>query len=267
MVNYSRNISFARRSFLFRFYNKENKKTFLEQTQTMKKILFLAGAVTFATGSFAQNGFYLSPSIGAGISNTKQDFFSLDPNGSKIKRSNILSYNGSLNVGYKLNHWRFEAGIQYSISGYKMDDLVFGNNFPDTTPQGSSEVQYQHLSIPLKVGYEIRLGNKFNLIPLAGIVTSYNLGATSINNLFGEGKKTYPWTKERFDYDNHRISIWGTAALRAEYKLSNRISIFAGPSVQYMISNLLKSPYSNPVYNASQRNYTVNFDLGVNIKL
>jgi hypothetical protein len=233
----------------------------------MKKTLFLVGIVSLTAPTFAQNGFYLSPSVGAGISNTKQDFFSTDPNGSKIKRDDIFSYSGSLNVGYKLNHWRLEAGIQYSISGFNYGKLVFGNNFPDTTSQGSAETRYQHLSIPIKVGYEIRLGSKFKLIPFAGVITSYNLGATTITNINGEGKNTYSWTKERFDYNNHRITIWGTAALRAEYKLSNRISLFAGPSVQYMISNLLKSPYSNPVYNASQRNYTFNLDLGVNIKL
>jgi hypothetical protein len=233
----------------------------------MKKILFSAAAAILAVPAFAQNGFYLSPSIGAGISNTKQDFFSLDPNGSKIKRANISGYSGSLNVGYKLSHWRFEAGIQYSTSGYKIDDLLFGYSFPDTIGYGSSTTQYQHLAIPVKVGYEIRLGNNFKLIPFAGIITSYNLGATTNNDIPGEGKNSYTWTKERFDYNNHRISIWGTAALRAEYKLSNRISVFAGPSVQYMISNLLKSPYSNPVYNASQRNYNINFDLGVNINL
>jgi hypothetical protein len=233
----------------------------------MKKTIFLAGAVILAIPAFAQNGFYLSPSVGAGIGNTKQDFFSLDPNGNKIKRTAVFSYSGSLNLGYKLNHWRLEAGIQYSTSGFKYDYLVFGNIFPDTTPNGSAEIRYRHLSIPVKVGYEIKLGNKFTLIPFAGIMTSYNLGATSVTDIPGEGKKTNSWTKEEFDYDNHRITIWGTAALRAEYKLSNRVSVFAGPSVQYMISNLLKSPYSNPIYNASQRNYTINLDLGVKIKL
>jgi hypothetical protein len=233
----------------------------------MKKIIFSAAAAILAVPALAQNGFYLSPSIGAGTGNTKQDFFSTDPNGNTIKRGSALSYSGNLNIGYKLNHWRLEAGIQYSTSGFKYDNLVFGNNFPDTTPQGSVTIRYQHLAVPIKVGYEIRLGNKFNLVPFAGIITSYNLGATSINDIRGEAKKTYTWTKEQFDYDNHRITVWGTAALRAEYKLSNRISVFAGPSVQYMISNLLKSPYSNPVYNASQRNYTINFDLGVKINL
>lgn len=233
----------------------------------MKKTLFLAGAVMLAIPAFSQNGFYLSPSVGAGISNTKQDFFSTDPNGNTIKRGSTLSYSGNLNIGYKLNHWRLEAGIQYSTSGFKYDNLVFGNNFPDTTSQGSVTIQYRHLAVPIKVGYEIRLGNKFNLVPFAGIITSYNLGATSVTDIRGEAKRTDSWTKEQFDYDHHRITIWGTAALRAEYKVSNRISVFAGPSVQYMISNLLKSPYSNPAYDAAQRNYTINFDLGVNINL
>lgn len=49
----------------------------------MKKVLFLAGAITLAVPAFAQNGFYVSPSIGAGISNTKQDIFLTDPIGNK----------------------------------------------------------------------------------------------------------------------------------------------------------------------------------------
>lgn len=110
----------------------------------------------------------------------------------EIKKVGIFSYSGNINAGYKLNHWRLEAGIQYSTSGYKLDELVYGSSFPNTNEYGSIETRYRHLSIPVKVGYEIRLGNKFNLIPFAGIITSYNLGATSITNIPGEGKKTIP---------------------------------------------------------------------------
>lgn len=234
----------------------------------MKKSMLLVAMGLTVTTSFAQSRFYLSPNLGAGLGNASQDFYMTQLPGNKIRKVSTLTYNVGLNAGYRFGRWRLETGLQYGISGFKNDDLLFGSTFPDDTKLGSSIIRYKHLSIPLKVGYEVKLSEKLKFVPYIGMMASYNLGASSANTIPGIGNETHKWSREDFDYSNRRISIWGTAAARLEYTVSKRISIFAGPSAQYMLSNLLKPPADLPnPYKASQRNFNLHIDIGVQIKL
>lgn len=235
----------------------------------MKKTLFLATAVLLAIPAFAQNGFYLSTTVGTGMSNVKQGYTFINENGSFVKQTGIMNYNAKIGVGYQFKNWRFQTGLQYGTSGYKLKGSLFSADFDPITPyqQGASEYQltYNHIGIPVQVGYVILPERKLSIVPQIGIFTSYNLGAHSSMVSQGE-QKEHTWSKESFEGQYKRVSIWGTAAIQLEYKLSKRISLIGGPSVQYMINNFNYSP--NPsFFKSEQRNYAINFDLGVNIKL
>jgi hypothetical protein len=231
----------------------------------MKKILFLAGAIILAIPAFAKNGFYLSPSVGAGMSNVKIDHAYNSPN----EKSGLLSYNAKIGIGYKYKNWRFQVGLQYLTTGYKLNNLLFGSDFDPTKliiiGTGSYQITYTHLGVPLQVGYTLRPEKKLSIIPYAGILTSYNLGAKSIINESGN-ETINTWTKEQFKNRYNTISIWGITALQLEYKVNERISIVGGPCVNYMISNFSQNP-SVIVHESIQRNYAFNFDLGVKINL
>jgi hypothetical protein len=228
----------------------------------MKKTLLLLVASLFSIASFAQNGFYLAPSVGAGIGNAHQDFFA-SQFGVKSLPHTILTYSAGINFGYKRGHWRLETGAQYSISGYKYTGL-----FLDTLKLGNSTTRYKHVSIPVNVGYEVRVANKLKVVPYLGITGSYNLGASTANNIPGISESSYTWSRENYDYSHRRLSVWANAACHVEYNCTKKLSLFAGPSVQYMITNLLKDPASTPSpYNASQRNYNIHFDIGVMVNL
>lgn len=227
-------------------------------------MLLTAGILTMQAN--AQSGFYLSPAIGAGMSGVKQNYFSIDQkNGFSPDSKVILSYNAQLGVGYRYKKWRLETGLQYLVTGYKYEDIFLGIDFP-TGPAGTTETRYQHLAVPLRLGYSISLSDRLHLVPYAGIAASYNMGARTITDIPGSLKSDYRWKSKDFKNQFNSISVWGNLALQLEYKTSDRISIFGGPSAQYMISNFLKTP-DNAVYKASDRQYTINMDLGVKIGL
>lgn len=242
----------------FRFRNQTN--------HSMKKIIFVAAIGIVSCPAFAQNGCYLSSSFGAGISNANQNFFATDPVGQKIKKAPIFSYSACLGAGYQFGHFRIETGVQYGVSGYRNPSVLFGNVLPETEPRGSMSTTYRHLSIPVKVGYEISLGEKLKLVPVLGMLASYNLGASLKSNVPYLGDSKMEWDADAFETQNQRISVWATAAIRMEYKLSRRFSLFAGPSMQYMVSDLLKTPEVS-FYDASQRNYNMHLDLGLIVRL
>jgi hypothetical protein len=235
----------------------------------MKKLLFLASIGLISCPAFSQNGLYISSSVGAGISNTKNDIEFT--NGNSISKVGIPSYEANVNVGYQFKHWRLQTGLQYSTSGYKLKGLLFSSEFdpldPNPNPVGNStyQITYKHIGIPLQVGYVLRPEKKLSIIPTVGLLTTYNLGAKSVTTIAGEATN-HKWGKDEFDNAYNRISLWGTAAVQFEYKLNKRISLTATPSIQGMVGNLMSKP-SDFYFADQQRNYSIHLDLGVKIKL
>lgn len=236
----------------------------------MKYILSILAAGLLSTTADAQNGFYLTGGVGAGTTNVKQNYSYIDGSGNAITRSSLINYNAGIGVGYHYKNWRFQTGLQYLKTGYELNNLAFGSDFdpllqvPPGT--GSYRISYNHIGIPLQVGYTLAPARKLSLVPMLGVLASYNLGAGSRISATGLETNT-TWSKAMFDNRYNRISLWGTAKLQLEYKLTDRISITGGPSIQYMISNFAKDYSPVPENKSSQRNYSINIDLGVVIKL
>lgn len=231
-------------------------------------LIVITGALTLSAK--AQDGFYLSPSLGVGATNVKQNYSYTNASGNTITRSSLINYNAKIGIGYKYKSWRFQTGLQYLQTGYELNDLLFSSVFdpsqPVATGAGEYQLRFHHLGIPLQVGYVIQPKKKFSLVPSIGILTTYNLMAKSSLRADNNAESRYTWSRERFNNEFNRFSLWGTANLHLEYKLNNKITFFAGPSIQYMISNFEKNP-ENAMIKSRQRNYTINLDLGVHIGL
>jgi hypothetical protein len=220
-----------------------------------------------------KGGFYLSPHLGAGISKVNPapeilDVFALSKAPSQ---SAIFCFNASLNIGYRYKNWRIESGIEYLTSGYQMNNL---NLTLDPDPAGYKrdgqdkyKMTYSHVAVPLRLGYVICPNKKLSLVPYVGVLVSYNMSAKSAVTVNGNGDKT-TWSKADFDESYNRVSIWGTANLYLEYRLSNKISLFGGPSFKYMFSNMAKTkPNISAVDQLKQRSQTTTIDLGIHINL
>lgn len=230
----------------------------------MKYLIPLCLAGLLSSSVHAQNGFYLAPSAGAGISNTQHHYTTYDNTGAATSThtSSIFSYNFRAGIGYRYKNWRFESGLQYISNGYLMNDLVFGSGFdPTGTVQtyGSYKTRLNHIGIPLQVSYNILLSRKLSLVPGAGFITTYTLGGTYETNEGGGMVRTGDWTKKALD-DYGRISVWGQASLQLEYKINQKISLFGGPSLQYQF-------FKSSGGGIGKNPYNLHFNLGVKISL
>lgn len=236
----------------------------------MKYTLSLMTAGLIATGSFAQDGFYIAPSAGAGISGATKNYTIFNAAGNAIKNSDVVNYNSKAAIGYRYKKFRFQVGIQYMTSGYKRDEIVFpGEYHPDssanTKDNSPFEVRYTHLMIPVQVGYNIRVSNKFSVVPYLGILAGYNLGAKTFITEAGK-ERSYTLTKADFNNRYNRLSLWGQISVQAEYRLGPIVSLTAGPSVTRMISNL-EQVHANAIVKPTQKNYAFNLDIGAKISL
>ncbi len=231
----------------------------------MRKILLVLGLGMPVLPSFAHRGLYVAPSVGMGMSNAAQDFFTVDQNGRQIKPAAVFCYNAQVGIGYRFGRWRLETGLQYAITGFTHKALFF-DDIPADAAEGTEQTRYYHLSVPLCVGYTLPLSSRWSLSPRVAAMLGYNLGAATIADFPGRMKMNAPWTSEQFKKEKQSVSFWGSVSLLAEYGLSHRVSLFAGPGMQYMLSNFLKVPAGAP-YKATERPYFINMDLGARINL
>lgn len=233
----------------------------------MKTLLLPIAAILLSASTYAQNGFYLAAGGGAGLSNTGGNNYA---GMGDVGQSPIFHYSARLTAGYQTGKWRLQTGIQYLTSGYELNGLLFGTDFypnaPTATGTGKYRITYKHIGVPVELAYAIPLGPRFHLVPTLGLLTTYNLGAdTWLQEKEGAKATRGTLPADFFKSQYNRISLWGTAAFRLEYKLSNRVSLFGGPYANYMVSNFSKQ--SPDFASISQRNYTIGFELGASLNI
>lgn len=101
---------------------------------------------------------------------------------SHYKNTNNAQQKGGMGVGFQVggtvdyqfkHHWMLMSGLSFMQTKSNMElscyDLT--SHFPDT------EIKLNHLTIPIKIGYDIHVCKYFDLIPYIGVYGSYDFGA------------------------------------------------------------------------------------------
>lgn len=243
---------------------KENEARFNVKFYHMKYLSALLFTGIFSSPAFAQDGFYLSPSAGAGISNSGTSVYSTTANGYNVimDKTPVPSYNMQIGVGYQYKKWRFQSGIQYFRSGFKIGALRFNEHFYSFEPavltgSGSYNISISQIGIPLQVGYAIPLSNKLSLVPYVGLLSSFTFAGSSRHDEYKETSKRSLSGAELNGYG--RFTVWGLTGVQLEYKMNNKVSIFGGPSLQYRLGTTGN--------NTEGSFYNLNFNLGMKIEL
>lgn len=129
--------------------------------------------------------------------NAQQVKFGIEVGANLSHYKNITSRaekKGGMGVGFQIggtadyefkHHWMLMSGISFIQTKSKMelaDASVF--YFPDV------EIKLNHLTIPIKVGYDIHVCKNFNLIPFIGLYGSINFSAGNCSVTAGANKLT-----------------------------------------------------------------------------
>lgn len=99
----------------------------------------------------------------------------------KYSSENYAQRVGGMKAGFQVGatadyefkkHWMLMSGIAFSQTQSSMK-LAYSMSFyfPDT------DIKINHLTVPLKVGYNLRINENFSLIPSVGIYGSYDFSA------------------------------------------------------------------------------------------
>lgn len=199
----------------------------------------------------------------------------------KEPRSNsAVSYFGELGIGRQWGNVLLNTGIGFLTTGRNVT-YTYWINSPEKP--GTHEIAtarkaeyYEHITVPLNVGYTISLSERLSLVPAIGVEGSYNVSARlrqvdkiNMANVYhirifdlehtyaGDGLRPF-----------NKYSLWCRAQLDLAYNLSPRISIVAGADYHRMLTNLIDAKgYHEHIFPQSMYNYALLVNLGLRVSL
>jgi len=190
----------------------------------------------------AQNGFYLQPEVGAGLSNACWQAFS--PAGNP-GQSSVFSYQGQMDIGYKAGRWQFISGIGYLRTGVKssynyiVDPFFMQGIAVDYNNGAFIKADYNpHIIVPVKIGYEVcRFSNRLSFTPIIGAQFGYNTPRSFVYQYNSSKGQKETESQQEFNMWCNPSAIIGLLQLNFEYRLNDRYDLTAGPSLHYMFTS------------------------------
>ena len=201
----------------------------------MKKLLL--ALLILPLFSFGQ--FSLRPTIGGGYGTVSQE-------GSLTQNdiAGIFIQSAEVSAIYSLNNWYISMGIGYLATGYayKMGNLTIGGFYPHEPATYLTNVKlirkYEHLVVPVSFGRRVSFG-KFSIQPEAGIDIAYNLSERSATRSDQNPNSDFH-SNDRFSDDYKRLSFFACVRVAPSYQLSDKLTVFCGPSYSYMLGSIVK---------------------------
>lgn len=194
----------------------------------MKKCFFIVTAVLGSVLSYAQNGFYLQPTLGAGIGrwNYVESY-------TPVKVKGALVHDEVIYLTYRAGYVVFGTGFGLQLTG---------TGFADThMPSEYGDEYISNIVLPLSVGYVIATNKKFDIVPAAGLegLNSFSSKMVGHDPVFGKIVR-----KE----GTHGWAIAAMAQVNLEFAIAKDTRIVLCPKFDYSLNLNKKAVHPNHFY-------------------
>ena len=215
----------------------------------MKNIILIILTVT-TLKSVGQNNF-LGIIGGANLTNATSVNF--------LTTTNKTGFCGGLTYEYLLKkHFSFGADIIYNQRGFN-NDIVFTDKTGNPTGiTSTNQFNYDYISIPLKVGYNI--GNKFYGFANIGVSPSFLIDAkTKFPTIDIDGNVN---GSETLNVTNNvtKFDLAGLVEIGGGYKFKDRYWLFTSFAYQQSFTTITNSDYFT---NSTIKHYGLTFSVGL----
>ncbi len=227
----------------------------------MKKIAIIALLALGSTVSFAKDGFYRAASFGVGSAWQNLRYPDMVFTDYTVTFKPTTAMQASMEIGYSLHNWRFVAGAQYLADGYDVDNYygVTGKNYRVTA-------RFQHVNIPVRIGYAVNLSKKVAVVPYVGASAGYNFNMRQVDKNSGE-TKTIRDTDEQFDFFGYnRVSFNALGQVDVRVQVCDMMAITAGPRYTMTMGSMQKEDPSKYITRPLVLN-SATFNIGVELTM
>lgn len=245
----------------------------------MKRTLYII--LLLASGIYAQAQTYVQLYGGVGPSNVRvRDMHDGFQSKNASTSKNALGYHIQLGIGRQWGNLFVTTGIGYMHTGRNVTYNYWANAIesPGThnMRQARRSEDYSHVTIPLNIGYGIRLYEKLSLIPSIGILGSYNTSVrfrqtdrVNMANVYHIALFDLDYTYKGSTMRPFRpYSLWGSAQADVSYCLTSRISALVGISYYRMLTSIIDPKgYPQHLFPKSMYNSLLSFNAGIRVSL
>ncbi len=204
---------------------------------------------------FAQNGFFVQPTYGSGFTNTTELVLR------NLNYENVPELTNKIQLlfGYTFKNIIFKTGV----SSFKTGSVYEDNNADPPgvamVPIAWSKIYYNYIALPISVGYNIKVNQRFSISPYLG----YSLGfATSMQRVI------YSLSDSKIfkTYTNPASGTNSFTSMQFEiaYRLNSKLQLTATPEAQFMVPHQFDLNYFHTSTNARYfESYTYTLNIGI----
>lgn len=178
---------------------------------------------------------------------TGLNFTSITPKDDLKNAGMKIGFIGGITYNFKFSN-RYKIGIEalYSQQGFT-DKLIISEGNQVYVGEENYKVNYDYLSFPIKIGYEI--GNKLKTIPKIGIVPAFSIG-----------------NREVIDYLS-KFDFGGLIEIGIENEFSDNIILCSTLSYKHSLTTFHNSKYFDRYEDSKRKHYGFSFSIGLKYRL
>ncbi len=161
-----------------------------------------------------------------------------------------LGFTAGLNAVCNFSElFSLETGLLYSNKGYQIKDIIITDFDGDVLGHGKVVNSYNYIDIPLKINLTLLKWNKIRVLTSAGVAANLFL---DYNKSFIRGSDN--WSEDIYDNDliiKNKINISPMIGVGVEYRINEKMSLRALPTVRYSIGESSEMPVYTVDYDTS----------------
>ena len=142
-----------------------------------------------------------------------------------------------------------ETGIQFSNKGYKTknQDLTYFPPNPSLPTKAKTNYAYQYIGIPLKARFSFGK-SKVRFVSSIGLMTNILLNVKQTANYeYSNGKTEKKSQSSKSGFN--KVDISPMLSVGVDYKLNNKIHLFAEPTFRYGVIKTKDTPVTEHLWN------------------
>ena len=167
-------------------------------------------------------------------------------------------FTGGINYEFKISgRYRIGVDVLYSQQGFN-EKFSLVDEYGTYYGELNSEMNFDYLSIPIKIGYEI--GNKITIIPKIGIVPAFPVTAESIIPKLNDSNLVIGQeTVDQMDYIS-KFDFGGLIEVGMEHAFSEKLKFYSALSYQHSLTTFSNIDYFG---DHNLRHYGLSVSVGI----
>lgn len=212
-------------------------RAFNKVTQIMKKASFVMIILAISNLIIAQES-KLSLGLVGSVDIQKNNYETPTGAQKNYEFNSLIGFSAGMRAQYMLSDKFFlRSGLLYAQRGYQVDYNFIFRDLGDPAIPRTSYIKSYFLTVPILIGYGALDGEKFKIIPAAGINVGFGINETE-TTIYEDDSKRKSDLPEFMQSELNKSQVSIQLNLSVEYHLTEKLFVSIEPYINYGFSGL-----------------------------